>query len=219
MLFSAISSAGLGARLDATELREMRVNAHCAVLGTKVALVPYREEHVKTYHEWMSRPELLQLTASEPLTLEQEYEMQRKWREDDDKLTFIVLARDPHEPAPSSPTEIASLPMVGDVNIFFNQPDEAEVEIMIAETAYRRQGLAKCALELLLSYVTAAPLSVPVSNLVVKIGKDNAPSIALFRRLHFDVVSGPNVFGEVELRYTKAAPDGEWEQGTTIVYP
>lgn len=32
----------------------------------------------------MKSPELLQLTASEPLTLEQEYDMQRSWREDGD---------------------------------------------------------------------------------------------------------------------------------------
>lgn len=36
------------------------------------------------YHEWMKSPELQQLTASEPLTLEQEYDMQKSWREDDD---------------------------------------------------------------------------------------------------------------------------------------
>lgn len=36
------------------------------------------------YHEWMKSPELQQLTASEPLTLEQEYDMQRSWREDSD---------------------------------------------------------------------------------------------------------------------------------------
>lgn len=32
----------------------------------------------------MKSPELQQLTASEPLTLEQEYDMQKSWREDDD---------------------------------------------------------------------------------------------------------------------------------------
>lgn len=36
------------------------------------------------YHEWMKSPELQQLTASEPLTLDQEYDMQKSWREDDD---------------------------------------------------------------------------------------------------------------------------------------
>lgn len=32
----------------------------------------------------MKSPELQQLTASEPLTLDQEYDMQKSWREDDD---------------------------------------------------------------------------------------------------------------------------------------
>lgn len=32
----------------------------------------------------MSDPELLKLTASEPLTLDQEYEMQETWRNDED---------------------------------------------------------------------------------------------------------------------------------------
>lgn len=41
----------------------------------------------------MQSEELLAQTASEPLSLEEEYDMQRKWREDDDKCTFILLAR------------------------------------------------------------------------------------------------------------------------------
>ena len=32
----------------------------------------------------MKSPELQELTASEPLTLEEEYEMQKTWREDED---------------------------------------------------------------------------------------------------------------------------------------
>lgn len=48
------------------------------IKGDKVVLVPYREEHVEKYHQWMSDPRLLTLTASEPLTLEEEYEMQSK---------------------------------------------------------------------------------------------------------------------------------------------
>ena len=32
----------------------------------------------------MKSKELQELTASEPLTLEEEYEMQKSWREDDD---------------------------------------------------------------------------------------------------------------------------------------
>lgn len=36
----------------------------------------------------MSNPELLKLTASEPLTLDQEYEMQETWRNDEDSMDF-----------------------------------------------------------------------------------------------------------------------------------
>ena len=36
----------------------------------------------------MKSKELQELTASEPLTLEQEYEMQKSWREDDDSKMF-----------------------------------------------------------------------------------------------------------------------------------
>lgn len=43
-----------------------------------------RKEHVPTYHEWMKDPIIQEQTASEPLSLEEEYEMQRSWAEDTD---------------------------------------------------------------------------------------------------------------------------------------
>lgn len=38
----------------------------------------------------MKSEELQKLTASEPLTLEEEYEMQKSWREDNDSKLYIL---------------------------------------------------------------------------------------------------------------------------------
>nr|XP_016501051.1 PREDICTED: N-acetyltransferase 9-like protein [Nicotiana tabacum] len=62
--------------------------------GEKVTLVPYMREHVPKYHEWMQDPFLLQATGSEPLSLDQEYEMQLSWTQDPLKQTFIVLDKE-----------------------------------------------------------------------------------------------------------------------------
>lgn len=91
-------------------------------IGKDVVLVPYLREHVPRYHEWMQSDFLrgiivlrctrvlpcsfhkecihdygdTEMTASEPLSLDQEYAMQQSWREDADKLTFIVHERVSH---------------------------------------------------------------------------------------------------------------------------
>ncbi|CAK5265113.1 unnamed protein product [Mycena citricolor] len=149
----------------------MKVNANTVLVGSKVVLLPYLTEHVPKYHTWMQDEELRELTASEPLSLEEEYEMQRKWREEEDKLTFIVLAKT-HDAAGSSTLSlgdpiISQLPMIGDVNIFLHGSPSltneeagedfyAEAEVMIAERDYRRRGYALEALQLLLGYATAS---------------------------------------------------------------
>ncbi|KAK7850654.1 n-acetyltransferase 9-like protein [Quercus suber] len=76
--------------------------------GKKVIMVPYMEAHVPKYHEWMQDPALLQATASEPFTLQHEFQMQLTWTQDSNsslslapplcvgfaELTFIVLDRE-----------------------------------------------------------------------------------------------------------------------------
>jgi hypothetical protein len=67
--------------------KAMKLNYESIVLGNvnnnnhiilqKCILVPYRTEHVLQYHEWMCQIELLNATASEPLSLQEEYTMQQ----------------------------------------------------------------------------------------------------------------------------------------------
>jgi RimJ/RimL family protein N-acetyltransferase len=104
--------------------------------GERVVLAPYDPEHVPQYHEWMQDSEIQILTASEPLTLEEEYAMQRRWEEDPYKVTFIILDRS------RGGLELNALDMMaGDVNLFIDDedPTSAEVEVMIAEASSRRK--------------------------------------------------------------------------------
>ncbi|BFZ55639.1 Protein canopy 3 [Savitreella phatthalungensis] len=95
-------------------------------------LVPYDAHHVPRYHDWLSSPELRELTASEPLSLDEEYEMQRTWRNDQDKLTFIILtpAGDSSSKTQESNGEVEGWMqdevdrMIGDVNIFLSPAED-----------------------------------------------------------------------------------------------
>ncbi|KAF9644015.1 acyl-CoA N-acyltransferase [Thelephora ganbajun] len=203
----------------------MRANEFTAIVDEKIVLAPYRPEHVLRYHEWMQDEALRELTASEPLSLEEEYKMQAKWRIDGDKLTFIILARTSGGELATS--DIPTLTMIGDVNIFFHgtpedQDFEAEVEIMIAEPDYRRKGLASRALQLMLTYATAPdsepPLPVSKESLVARIGDRNKASITLFQKLGFEITKHVAVFEETELRYTGKGVSSVWLVGEQRAY-
>ncbi|XP_059180696.1 N-acetyltransferase 9 [Centropristis striata] len=176
----------------------MKINENTLLEGHRVVLVPYNAEHVPRYHEWMKSPELQQLTASEPLTLEQEYDMQQSWREDDDKCTFIIL--DKQRWADSSSHEEQC--MVGDVNIFLTDPTDpslAELEIMIAESSHRGKGIGKEVTRMMMSYGVTR---LGIKKFEVKIGLGNEVSIAMFKKLHFHELSVCKVFKEMTLEMT-----------------
>lgn len=153
----------------------MRDNYNTLIEGDKVVLVPYKRKFVDKYHQWMQDVYLQEMTASEPLTLEGEYEMQQSWREDSKKCTFILLSK----PAEGM-TEVER--MVGDVNMFLNDRDDptvAELEIMVAESGARRQGIGREAVHLMMHFgVTRLNLS----RFYVKINEVNTGSIAMFKR-------------------------------------
>ncbi|KAM4844008.1 alpha/beta-tubulin-N-acetyltransferase 9 isoform 1-T4 [Thomomys bottae] len=185
----------------------MRLNENTMLLGKRVVLVPYTSEHVPRYHEWMQSEDLQRLTASEPLTLEQEYGMQRSWREDTDKCTFIVLDAEKWQTQPG-PTEESC--MTGDVNLFLTDledPTLGEIEVMIAEPSSRGRGFGTEAALLMMSYgVTKLGLT----TFEAKIGQGNEPSIRMFQKLHFEQVSVSSVFQEVTLRLTMTESERQW---------
>ncbi|KAJ8066385.1 hypothetical protein OCU04_005452 [Sclerotinia nivalis] len=203
----------------------MLINGHTAVCTNKVLLVPYEESHVITYHNWMKDEEIQQATASEPLSLEEEYAMQRSWRTDHDKLTFIICLPDKVNASEEIRKGVSDAPrkMIGDINLFLTEADEdeegciGEIEIMIAESSARGNGLGRSAVLTFMEYLRRhlerimeeyregiqgkkEGAKMKLLQLRVKIGGKNVGSIRLFESVGFvKVGEGENYFGEVEL--------------------
>lgn len=51
---------------------------HSSPLGQSVDLIPYTKEYVPLFHEWLQDPEMQQLVATEPISLEADYDFQRE---------------------------------------------------------------------------------------------------------------------------------------------
>jgi len=168
----------------------MRLNQHLQLHGEQVVLVPYTTQLVQRYHAWMQSEELREATGSELLTLDEELEMCSSWREDTDKLTFIVLDK----AAAQAGSPLSDAAACGDVNCFLNaEPGEAEVSVMIAEPESRRRGCAAESVRLLQAYAAGA---LGVRLFRAKIGQDNTASVGLFLKLGYAVVSSSEVFRE-----------------------
>ncbi|BFF92668.1 N-acetyltransferase 9-like protein [Drosophila madeirensis] len=185
----------------------MHLNENIKLLGNKIILVPYEARHVPKYHDWMSNETLRQLTASEELTLSEEYLMQHSWREDSDKLTFIILAADIYV---RDNDEIAA--MVGDTNLFLRLEHEsnervAEAEIMIAEPQARGKGYGREAMLLMLKY---AQTQLQLHKFEVKIDMDNAVSLRLFESFQFVETARVKVFHEVTMQREITTEWIEW---------
>ncbi|TQV90882.1 hypothetical protein V2A60_008349 [Cordyceps javanica] len=201
----------------------MRINQHTAISGPGVLLVPYEAHHVDKYHGWMQDPDIQEATASEPMTLEEEFENQQSWRTSADKLTFIIC-----EPVTATDTAInakqqdADTHMVGDVNFFLYSDDEdensesasksliGEVDVMIAAKEHRGRGYGEAAVRHLLIYIEThldailgeyaqGSSTKSLRALMVKIQQGNKGSRALFQKLGFTQTGEVNYFGEVKM--------------------
>lgn len=150
--------------------------------------------------------------------------MQKSWRNDHDKLTFIIC----HAPLERQTTgeftaEEYDAPghMIGDINLFLAASEEdddaavGELELMIADKECRGKGLGRAALLALMEYLVSYSGQImgeydmakqtTLKYLRVKIGQENRPSIRLFESVGFIKMSeDPNVFGELELRLPMA---------------
>lgn len=159
-----------------------------------VILVPYQEKHVKRYHGWMKSTELQHLTGSEPLTLEEEYKMQKSWVADKKKCTFIILDE---KTFVTTNDEVES--MIGDTNLYFNElydDHSAECEIMIAEEKARGRKLGWQAITTMLYYGIK---ELGVLKYTAKIKIDNEKSIKMFTKLGFAEISRSKYFKEITL--------------------
>ncbi|RSL85390.1 hypothetical protein CEP51_003337 [Fusarium floridanum] len=181
----------------------------------------------------MQDPDIQEATASEPMTLAEEYENQQSWRTSSDKLTFIVCA--PLEEATSvikAGTADADELMRGDINFFLhtyeaNEEEEAiaqeqnwltgEVDVMIASPSHRGRGIGRAAVQALLTYLRRHMSEMlaeygggELKGLMVKIKESNKGSRALFDKMGFVQRGGVNYFGEVVM--VKGWDDGVEEE-------
>jgi RimJ/RimL family protein N-acetyltransferase len=176
----------------------------------------------------MKDPALLEATGSEPLSFEEEVEMQRTWRDDKDKCTFIVLAKEMCHFEDTGDFVSANVSaMVGDVNLFLSEEEEdeedevvvvnqddqqepsrhqqAEIDIMIAERGYRGKGLGREA-SLLMMLFGATKLS--LRRFFSKINEDNVASRSLFeQKLGFVECNYAACFKQFELERRTDTPE------------
>jgi RimJ/RimL family protein N-acetyltransferase len=165
----------------------------------------------------MKDPDLLEATASEPLSFEEEMEMQQSWRVDPKKCTFIVHSTEACQ-VDESVSEFSVREhlggMVGDVNLFLSDVDEeeensntseqprlqAEIDIMIAAHASRKQGLGRAATCSMLLY---GATMLGIHRFFCKINEDNKGSIKLFESIGFVQCDYAACFKQVELELVK----------------
>ena len=159
----------------------------CLTVYPHSYLPPSGPEHLPNYHEWMQDPFLLEMTGSEPLTMEEEIQMQKEWRDDEKKCTFIILARDllNHDEVDGNGEKIEiplvpserfendrkekSFPklieqtlhaMIGDINLFLSEEDDYNSD---DEQNFQQQQMLQTNKEKVTAELTQAELDIMIA--------------------------------------------------------
>ncbi|KFP79974.1 N-acetyltransferase 9, partial [Acanthisitta chloris] len=183
----------------------MKINQNTVLQGKKVTLVPYTAAHVPRYHEWMQSEELQRLTASEPLSLEQEYEMQRSWRDDTDSEHLECFPGEGGSDLCWS--RLQSLLKSVCCGWFVSHNWMLILWLSLSEPSYRGRGFGKEATLLMMSYGVR---NLGITKFEAKIGQENEVSICMFKKLHFQEVAVNSVFQEVTLRLDVNDQERRW---------
>ncbi|KFQ77873.1 N-acetyltransferase 9, partial [Phoenicopterus ruber ruber] len=178
----------------------MKINQNTVLQGKRVTLVPYTSAHVPRYHEWMQSEELQRLTASEPLSLEQEYEMQRSWRDDADSEDLKHFLR-----VGGSAADRCYVQQL--LHCFTMAVQSGSASVAGPEPSYRGRGFGKEATLMMMSYGVR---NLGITKFEAKIGQENEASICMFKKLHFKEVAVNGVFQEVTLRLDVSDQERRW---------
>ncbi|GMI18561.1 hypothetical protein TrLO_g8942 [Triparma laevis f. longispina] len=197
------------------------------ILTPSCTLVPYIPSHVPTYNNWMQSPELLETTGSEPLSLDEEYAMCDSWRDDSDKITYIILSPDDQtddlislSPSPKPYTEPLTVPltinyitsrlpkMLGDCNLFLSLNEElgdtGELTVSTFEAELEimlaeQDSRKKGIATLACKILINEAFNLGVHRVFVKIKDGNVGSKMLFEKLGFKLVKYVECFKETEM--------------------
>jgi RimJ/RimL family protein N-acetyltransferase len=156
----------------------------------ELKLVDFTQEFVQIFHKWMQEEEVLQLTSTDPMSLEDVTNLSCQSLKGHCIVKIILLDGVP----------------IGDVDLFYSVDEDllraGEINILIAEKQYRSKGYGKIALVNFIEILKKQADSLRPEYLCAKINKENAASIRLFENAGFvkecDV---PNVFDEFKLIY------------------
>lgn len=142
--------------------------------GSLVKLGAFTSNYVPVYHRWLKDDYVLRMTeTSKSLTLRDVTNMQKDIEKDSQMAHFLIFDRR---------TDIA----IGDIDLRdIKIGEQAEIAVMIAESAYRRGGYATEAYKLLLNFGFK---KFNLKSIIAPILTFNTASIEFHKKLGFKQV-------------------------------